>query len=470
VILRVFLLATACCLLPAVSAAWGQETSPETLPAPSARPMEIDLANDPILRLRHQETDFRVFRDLIAQAVAQHPAKSEAVASEEEAEALVDQAREARYPSLDAAVTSYHVISREFSNDPQNIIERSRPSQRTDATLQLNQTLFDFGAGADRVGAAGARLRAASADLEGTADRVALNAVAAWQDVFGYRALVRLTESFLASEMDLRASVEERIRQGVSAEGDLARADSYIAQTQTRLAQYRRQQAGAEARFASLTGAPPPPGLARVPAPGGSIASQEDAAAASQTVPIVRSAEAGSQAANREASAAHADRLPQLSGGFDAGRYGVFENERDYDVRGRLTLRMRLFGPTDPWPAQYDARARAADARAERVREEAARDASIAWSDVQALGQQLDALELSYAASRRSRDVILARFEAARGSLFDVVQAEEAYFESATAYIQALIELDTARYVLLSRTGRLLDQLNIDDYSGDLQG
>ena len=288
--------------------------------------------------------------------------------------------------------------------------------------------------------------------------------------MFGYRALVRLTESFLASELDLRASVEERIRQGISAEGDLARADNYIARTQTWLAQYRRQLAGAEARFASMTGAPPPAGISRVPTPGGLLDSKEGAAAASQSTPAVRSAEASAQAADREASAAHADRLPQLSGGLEAGRYGVFENERDYDVRSRVTLRMRLFGATDPWPAQYDARSRSADARAARAREEAARDAEIAWSDVQALNEQLDALEMSYGASRRSRDVILQRFVAARGSLFDVVQAEEEYFDSASAYIRALIELDTARYVLLSRTGRLLDQLDIDDYAGETRG
>ena len=132
------------------------------------------------------------------------------------------------------------MISRNFSNDPFNIIERSRPRQRTDALLSVQQTLFDFGASARRITAAGARLRAAGADLEAAADRVALGAVAAWYDVFAFRSLVSLTEAFVASQRDLRAAVEVRIRQGVSAEGDLARVDSYIAQAQTRLAQFRR--------------------------------------------------------------------------------------------------------------------------------------------------------------------------------------------------------------------------------------
>ncbi|MEA3064952.1 MAG: outer membrane protein adhesin transport system, partial [Sphingomonadales bacterium] len=79
-----------------------------------------------------------------------------------------------------------------------------------------------------------------------------------------------------------------------------------------------------------------------------------------------------------------------------------------------------------------------------------------------ALEEQLTALEASYLASRRSRDVLIERFINARGNLFDVVAAEDSYFETATAFIRTLAELDAARYVLLSRTGNLLDSLGID--------
>ena len=43
-----------------------------------------------------------------------------------------------------------------------------------------------------------------------------------------------------------------------------------------------------------------------------------------------------------------------------------------------------------------------------------------------------------------------------------MVAAEDTYFQSAAAYIEAIAELDAARYVLLSRTGRLLEALAID--------
>ena len=432
------------------------------LPPRSATPLRVDVASDPILQLRRLQSPFEEFRAVIAAAVQRHPGTEEFQAVTEVARATLSEARERRRPSADFSVNAYRVISREFSNDPENIVERSRPNQRTDALLSVQQTLFDFGAGEARVAAAGAGLRQAAADLESAADRVALAAVAAWYDVFGYRALVTLTEAFVSNQEDLRNSVRERIRQGVSAEGDLARVDSYIALARTRMARYRRLAASAEARFTELTGTPPPASLERAPPPELPSETKDAASLAARRSPVVRSAEAAADAARKEAKAASAERLGSLSAGIDAGRYGVFENERDYDIRGRLTFRQRLLGGVDPRAEQAQARARAAEARADRVREEVVRDAAIAWSDVEALEQQLAAIERNYIAARQSRDVLAERFRAARGSLFDLVAAEDAYFDAAASYVQALTELDAARYILLSRTGRLLAALSIE--------
>jgi adhesin transport system outer membrane protein len=454
-------------LVPALPLVMGEaaataQSRPPSLPAPTTDPLRIDMSSDPILQLARSQASPEEFRAVVTTAVERHPGTQEARAISAEADAVVAEARERRLPSIDLNVSSYRVIAREFSNDPQNIIERSRPDRRTDAQLSIQQNIFDFGASATRVQAAGSRLRAAAAEAEASADRIALGTVAAWYDVFAYRALVALTESFVKSQQELREAIEERIRLGVSAPGDTARIESYLASAQTRLAGFRRLLSNAEARFTELTGTPPPPTLERAPIPELPNFSKDAAALAAMSSPAARSAQALADAARLESKASKADRLPQISAGVDAGRYGVFENDTDYDIRGRLTLRQRLFGGTEARVAQAQARARSADARATRVRDEAARDASIAWSDVRALEEQLKALEASYIASRRSRDVLIERFINARGSLFDVVAAEDAYFETATAFIRALSELDAARYVLLSRTGGLLEALGID--------
>ena len=440
-----------------------QQRAVEQLPQPTEDPLRIDMSADPILRLGRGSSSPAEFKALIEQAVERNPRVDESEASIREAEAARGEARAGLFPSADISLNSQRSILRNFEQDDiNNIVERSRAEGRTDLTVSVNQTLFDFGATARRIAAAGARLRAAGADAELQADQVALRAIAAWYDVFAYRALVTLGAAFTSGQVDLRDAIQTRISQGVSAPGDLPRVESYIASANADLARYRRQLANAEARFEEIFGVAPPADLGRAPIiPGPTLSSKEAAQLLARSSPEVESAEALARAAREEARAAKAQRYPQVTAGIDAGKYGVI-NEDDYDVRGRVTVRQRLGGGINSRAQQAAARASAADFRASRVRNEAEREAAIAWSDVQALEQQLAALESSYVASRQSRDVLAERFRVARGTLFDLLESESGYFSVAATFIRAITELDAARYVLLSRTGQLLPTLEID--------
>ncbi len=432
----------------------------DDLPAPMRDPLRMDLGADPVLNLGREPGANPAFTALVQQAVERHPRVDEALAGVVEAEAAEDEARSTLFPTIDLDLNSQRSFAREFDDDPDNIVERSRARERTDLLLTAQQTLWDFGATGNRIAAAGARLRAAAFQAEASADQVALNAIAAWYDVFAYRALVSLGEAFVVNQRDLRSAVETRVTQGVSAPGDLPRVESYIATAEADLAGYRRQLANAEARFEEMFGVPAPPGLDRAPTFELPSTSKDAAQFLARSTAQVEGAEALARAARREARAERASNLPSLAVGLDAGKYGF--SSPDYDIRGRATVRYRFLGAGGARADQAEARANAAEASATRVRSEAEREAAIAWSDVVALEDQLAALEKSYVASRQSRDVLAERFRVARGTLFDLLESESGYFNVAATYIRAVTELDAARYVLLSRTGRLLPTLNID--------
>lgn len=432
------------------------------LPTASGDPLHLDLASDPVLGLAHATSPAADFRAAVAAAVARNPALDEVAAQRDEAEGARNEARARRLPVADLGVTGFRIISRAFSDDPDNVLERLRPRSRTDATVRVQQPVFDFGAGAARVRAGQARLDAAAAAVDDVATQLALRAVSAWYDVYGYRSLTRLGESFAASQRALRTDIETRVRQGVAAPGDVAQVDGYIATADAQVADFRRQLASAEAQYAATVGTPAPAEIGRAPEPDLSAITPAGVAAAADGLPAVRAARLGADAARRDARAARADLLPQVTAGVDYGRYGVFETARDYDLRGNLALSMRLGGGGTQRLEQAQARAAGADARARRTRSEAARDAAIAWSDVDALTQARDAIEANYIASRRSRDVLAERFRVARGTLFDLVAAESNLFAVAARYLQTVTELDTARYALLARTGGLLAALDVD--------
>lgn len=437
-----------------------REPGAPLLPLHSGDPMAIRPADDPLLRLAAATAPDELFRRIVAETIARAPASAEAEANRDEAEAGLDEARAGRRPTVDLTISSYRVISRNFGNNPENLIEQARPNRRTDQILAIDQLLLDGGGTDARIGAAAARLRSADLDVESQADRTALEVIASWYDVFTFHALVAIGEAFVGSQGELRAMVEERIRRGVSARADLARVESYTASAESRLARYRRLAAQADARFTALTGQAPPPGLARAPVVTSTISRDLAALRAGETAGV-RSARSAAEAARRDARAARSDTLPTLSAGIDAGRYGIYETPRDYDVRARLTIRQRLFGGIEERARQAEARARSVGARADRIGIEAGRDAEIAWSDVVALEEQARAMETTYLASRRSRDAIAERFRVASGTLFDVIAAEDNYFQTAANYLQAVTELDAARYVLLSRTGQLLPTLGL---------
>lgn len=442
-----------------------QAAADPALPEPQQKPLEIDFADDPVLSLAGATADPDSFRKIVVAALAQSPVDREARALEEAAQARVDEARGAYLPTVDIGASYFRSIDRNFSNDPQNILERSRPTERADLNFQAAMPLLDLGRTRANVRSASARLRAAGFEREARTGEVAGDMVIAWTQVSGYQALVRLVEGFVAAQDGLDTAVVTRIERGVSAEGDRARVASLRAQGEVQLAQARRYLASATARFEQMSGFAAPDRLLRPPLLDDRRITQEYAEFAAGTSAQVKSAEAVAEARAAEAKGADAAKLPELTGRVDGGRYGVFEPDRnDYDVRATVNLNWRIFGG-GVWERARAARADAdaADAVAERVREEAVRDASIAWSDVQAIEEQVVALEAAYKAARQSRDIVVARFTALRGSLFDVADAQNVYLDAASAYIRALTELDQARYILLLRTGRLVELLDIKE-------
>ena len=432
------------------------------LPAPDADPLAIDYSDDPILGLADNTADQALFRQIVATALRGNAARREVDARVDLAEAQVDEAEAGLIPTADINVTSYKTLARDFGDDPFNLLERSRPRERTDATAALEYTVFDWGAVNGAILAAQARLQAAGYDRDAAVTGLVTDVVSSWYSVFAYQSLVRLSQGYLAAQDGIDEALEKRIAQGISAPADMARAQSLRADGAIRLAQFQRRLASAEARFTELAGVPPPPLLQRPPMLADGTVSRDYAVMAASETPQVKSAEALAQAARIEVRNSWASQAPRLTARIDAGRYGVFEDRQDYDVRGSLNLRYRLFGGALARDDQARARAAAAAATADRIRQESERDAAIIWADVQALEQQLAALEEAYISARQTRDVVFRRFAALRGTLFDVADAQSAYLNAAVAYIEGLTQLDASRYILLARTGRLLDQFELE--------
>ncbi|WP_390547382.1 TolC family protein [Qipengyuania sp. MTN3-11] len=440
--------------------------SPTVLPAPSDQPLAIDPEADPVLRTAFTMAPREEFLELVHNAVALHPALDETSGFATEAQYALYQQEAALLPSAEVNIVGFQVIDRQFEGDQiDNIVERTRPDRRFDYLAAVNQLLIDFGATSNRIHAAGVRLRAAALGVDSAAEQVALNTIAAWYDVYSLRTILALTRAYRDSQAGARAAIADRIEQGASAQVDAALVENSIAQLDIRAARFQQQLDSAEARYRELTGVEPPQGLLRAPELGRIPASVEIVRAAAQETSEARAARLQAQAARYDARASRKDLLPSVGASVNAGRYGLIEDRHDYDVVARVTLRQRLFGGLPQRAKAAEAHADALDARARRISEESSRDAATAYSDLQSFERQLEALRLAYIATRQTRDATVQRFRYSRGTLFDVIEASDTFYSAATGYMQALAQRDAARYVLLARTGALLETLEIPNYT-----
>lgn len=428
---------------------------------PNPRPFTAPAQDDPLIALTQATTTDGLFRTEIEAAVQNNPLIGESRAGEREAQAARVQARSLLFPTVDLTIDANRSLARNFANDVGNIIERSRPEGRTDATASMRQRLLDFGAASSRINAGNARVDAARLATQGYGQDIAIRTITAWYSILAQRLMERAATEYVARQARLRTAMDKRIAQGFSARGDLPRIDSSIASIQSRLAGFRRDRAGAEAQYVALTGHEPPADLTRAPLPRTDIDSPEALEAIVLRSPAVARAEAEARAARQDARAARSERLPTIAAGIDAGRYGVFENPGDYDVRGRIIVRAQLGAGFNAKADQATARADAAEAYAARVRQETLRDAQMALADMKGMEAQLIAAQASYIANRNARDVVATRFESAQGTVFDLLYVEDSYFYSIATFIQTLAERDVSRFAILAKNGLLLAELGI---------
>lgn len=435
-----------------------------SLPGPSTRPFD-PVANEPLLDFVDRRDSGPAFAQSVRKAAALSPLAGGAAALVDEALGAGREVRGALRPRIDVDVGAQQAISRAFSNDPATVLERSRPERRVDATLSAEQTLLDFGAGLNRLRAARARGEAARAQAADTVEDVALTAVTAWYDLYLADADAALATALVARHEAILLDTRRRLDAGAGSLADLARVSTYVAAARARAERATSAAAAARLRFRAAFAFEAPARVGRPsapPSPSGSTIATID------STPSVIAANARVDAADRDLSAARADRRPRLVMGLDAQKYSLTDEVIDHDVRARLTLRQRLYGGGASAGRVDQAAARRAGASfaLDRARDEAVRDLGLAQADARSLEREAAILREAYIASRRTRDAYAEGFRIARGTLLELLRAEVDLEGSAAAYVRAVAVADVARYALLRRTGGLLAHFAIDPPQG----
>lgn len=111
-----------------------------SLPQPNRDPLRIDAEADPILQLARRSVPNAEFTALVGQAVDRSPRVDEAAAGITEAEAVREEAKERRWPTIDLGLNASTSFLRNFDADDLDVIvERSRHHLRPARDLTSRQ-------------------------------------------------------------------------------------------------------------------------------------------------------------------------------------------------------------------------------------------------------------------------------------------------------------------------------------------
>jgi outer membrane protein, adhesin transport system len=423
-----------------------------------------DSMPDPIGQMIARLTPLSDANSALSAAVNQHPRVLEAISEQRGARQNTAEVRSGLLPTIDAGLSLDQSLARDFGTGDSNRLEQFRPRQRIDATVTGQQLITDFGATRHRIDAAKAYDVAAQASARLIATEIAVNAASAWDQLVLAQTQIKLGDAFLARHEQILRDTQTRFDQGVGPKSDVARVTAYVATAQGQLARLRRDLASAKARYREVFNAPALEQLDRLPDRRSQASTMDEALQLAATSnPASARAKSLTNRADADYAAARADRLPKLSVQIDASRFNAFDPDADYDVRGRIVSRYPLFsgGARGARAAQALQRFQGAQAAQARASAELDRDVTIAFEEVTALEAQTQTFRQAYQANADARGFFIEQFKVARGSLLDLLQAEQDTFEAGLAYARSITELTFARHALLARTGELLPSIGV---------
>jgi outer membrane protein TolC len=335
--------------------------------------------------------------------------------------------------------------------------------------LDLNYTVFDFGARAGRIDAARAKVLAANFEFNDTHRRVIYQVEQAYYQLINASGQEDAARASLSNAQAVQQSAEERLNNGLATLPDVLEARSATAQSEYELQAVLGAEEIAQGNLATALGTSPTAKihtetLRELPTPD-SIDDSVDLAisrAFAQRPDLMRLVAEirSSNARVKEARAAYYPSLGINVNPVAQTLYGLQQTLPWGQTAGltgglSLSLNWTVFdgGARKNKVAQAEANVRAAEAQASAARDEIANRVWDAYSNLNtAFRQRLAATELLRAASQ-SYDSALESYNYGLRNFLDVTAAQRALAQARSADVLARTQVLTALADLAFRTG-----------------
>ncbi len=374
-------------------------------------------------------------------------------------------ARSELYPTLAAAALS--------QTDREEVYLNTRFYRQTiqsfDLALELNYTIFDFGARAGRIDAAKAQLLSANFAFNDVHRRLIFRVAEAYYQLLNAAGQEAAARASLANAQAVQQAAEARLQNGLATLPDVLEARSATAQADYDLQSALGAEDTAHGNLATALGVSPTETIRVQPIDQialpdtieGSIDQAMDRAF-QQRPDLMRRIEA-IRAADAKLKQAHSEYYPTLSLQVQPEAQSLYGLQQTLpwgqtaDLDGGVSLAMNwtVFdgGARKNQVAQAKARVQKAEAQADATRDQIENGIWTAYSNLKTAQRQRQAAAALLDAATQSYNAAIDSYHAGVRNLLDVTQAQRTLAQARSADVLARTQVLTALADLASQTG-----------------
>lgn len=375
------------------------------------------------------------------------------------------QARADVFPSID--INAGYGAQRNENPTANDISGGTATLPRRETSVMLTQHLFAGFGIRNEINRTKETYRSAAYKISGVANDLALDVTEQYLNVIRQQALVSVANQNIAQHQQIMNMISQRAEAGVDRQADLQQAQGRLALARANMvAQYSFLE-DARIKYTKFVGIAPNR-LAMPKIPGGEIIPKSVQAAvhiAVMTHPTLKSALADVSAAIAQHQASKSTNYPQLdlilSTNRDRNLNGIKGDNNDQLGMVRLSYNIFRGGKDVAKQRETAYEIQEAEEVKNRTVLEIEQTMRLSWNALVNSQRRLVYLNSHLASSRATLDAYSEQFKAGKRTLFDLLDAQNEYYQSRNQYVSAQYDEIFARFRVLNAMGKLLPYLKI---------
>lgn len=404
---------------------------------------------------------------VVVQALNQHPAVIAALANRDALNQERQEYVSDYFPELSISASSGRTYADNSTSRGLSVSRGAGYSWVNEGSISLRQMIFDGFETSHRVDAASARRDSANLDVVDIRESLAMRAVAVYLDVLRNQDTLSRLRAQQVKLDDYIRRIETLVEEGVVDESLAAQARDVRAQLKSTEATVEGSLAVAQADYREVIGHPPEGEMVRPQARNDILPPDVEKAvqAALQTHPSLKAADLSAQAYAQDAEAEQGAFYPDVSGEvshFKRDQRDLIGGE-SLDTRAMLRVNWTLQTGGEQFSRIKKTKFRESESRARRQERERQIERAVraAYADIDSTSRQVTILQDRVRLGRDLMRTQTTQFEGARISLLQLMQTDNALFNSEVTLLNGEYRHLAAQYAALAGMGKLQESLSI---------